>query len=132
MACGIAIAIMVLAGIIFYVAAEPLSAFFLGGYTSPVLPLAAHLLRIIAFVMLPLAVMMVFAGALRGAGDTRWPLAITIFGFILVRIPLAYYFINYLSLGVVGAWYAAIIDVTLRSILLSWRFFHGGWQHVEV
>jgi putative MATE family efflux protein len=132
MATGIAMAIMIAAGVVFYVAAAPLSAFFLGGYTSPVVPLATQLLRVIAFVMPPLAVMMVLTGALRGAGDTRWPLLFTIFGFLLVRLPLAYYFIDVLHLGVLGAWYAAIIDVTLRSILLSWRFFHGGWQHVEV
>jgi Na+-driven multidrug efflux pump len=117
---------------VFYLAAAPLSAFFLGGYTSPVVPLATQLLRVIAFVMPPLAVMMVLTGALRGAGDTRWPLAFTVFGFLFVRLPLAYYLINVLQLGVLGAWYAAIIDVSLRSVLLAWRFFHGGWQHVEV
>ena len=82
--------------------------------------------------MPPLAVMMVLTGALRGAGDTRWPLIFTLLGFIAIRLPLAYYFIDVLGLGVYGAWYAAIIDVTIRSVLLTWRFFHGGWQHVEV
>jgi putative MATE family efflux protein len=132
MATAAAMAIMIAAGILFYVAAEPFSAFFLGGYTSPVVPIAASLLRIIAFVMPPLAVMMVLTGALRGAGDTRWPLIFTLLGFIAIRLPLAYYFIEVLGLGVYGAWYAAIIDVTVRSVLLTWRFFHGGWQHIEV
>jgi putative MATE family efflux protein len=145
MASALAAVIMVAAGAVFYVAAAPMSAFFLGGYKSDVLPLCVQLLHVIAFVMLPLAVMMVLIGALRGAGDTRWPLAITLFGFIAVRVPLATYLVDHqftvplvagtfagLGLGVIGAWYAAIADVTVRSVLLCWRFFHGGWQHVEV
>ena len=93
-ACGVAATVMMAAGIVFYVAAVPLSAFFLGGYKSNVLPLCVELLHVIAFVMLPLAVMMVLVGALRGAGDTRWPLALTLFGFIVIRVPLAMYLVD--------------------------------------
>jgi Na+-driven multidrug efflux pump len=95
--------------------------------------------------MLPLSVMIVLLGALRGAGDTRWPLLTTLFGFIVIRVPLATYLVNSefvlpfigrtivgAGLGVVGAWYAAIIDVVIRTILLAIRFFHGGWQKIEV
>jgi putative MATE family efflux protein len=144
-ACALATAVMVSAGVVFYLAAAPMSAFFLGGYKSNVLPLCVELLHVIAFAMLPLSIMMVLIGALRGAGDTRWPLAITLLGFIAIRVPLAMYFVDDhftiplvdhtfagLGLGVVGAWYAAIADVTVRALLLVWRFFHGGWQRIEV
>ena len=43
MACAVASAIMVVAGIFFYVAATPLASFFLGGRSSEVVPLAAQL-----------------------------------------------------------------------------------------
>ena len=144
-ACGVATVVMIAAGVVFYFAAAPISAFFLGGYKSNVLPLCVELLHVIAFVMLPLVDHDGPHRRLRGAGDTRWPLAITLFGFIVIRVPLAIYFvddhftiplIDYtitgLGLGVVGAWYAAIIDVTVRAALLTWRFFHGGWQRIEV
>jgi MATE family, multidrug efflux pump len=49
-----------------------------------------------------------------------------------MTIPLVGITFAGLGLGVVGAWYAAIVDVTLRSILLAWRFFHGGWKRVDV
>ena len=137
--------VMTSAGVVFYLAAAPMSAFILGSYQSNVLPLCVELLHVIAFAMLPLSIMMVLIGALRGAGDTRWPLAITLFGFIAIRVPLAMYFVDNhftipllgstftgLGLGVVGAWYAAIADVTVRMLLLVWRFFHGGWQRIEV
>ena len=145
MACAVASAIMVIAGIIFYVAATPLAAFFLGGASGDVVPLAARLLRIVAFAMLPLAIMMVLIGALRGAGDTRWPLALNLLGIVLLRVPLAVYLAHETmtiplvdvamqgaGLGIVGAWYAAVIDIVARCVLLIGRFRHDAWQRIEV
>ena len=81
--------------------------------------------------MAPLALMMVLVGALRGAGDTRWPLALNLFGIVFFRVPLALYLahstihlplidytIHGAGLGVVGAWYAAVIDIVVRCVLL--------------
>jgi Na+-driven multidrug efflux pump len=102
-------------------------------------------LRVIAFAMLPLAIMMVLAGALRGAGDTRWPLVFTIIGLLLVRLPMAVWFaydsfsipltgivLYGMGYGVVGAWYGAVIDICVRCGLMMARFQHGGWQRVQV
>jgi Na+-driven multidrug efflux pump len=145
MACAVAVAIMVFAGAIFYVAATPLASFFLGGRPSEVVPLAAQLLRIVAFAMAPLGLVMVLVGALRGAGDTRWPLALNLLGIVLLRVPLAYYLshdavplpfvdssIAGAGLGVVGAWYAAVIDIGARCLLLMARFRHDAWQRIDV
>ena len=92
-----------------------------------------------------LAVTMILGGALRGAGDTRLPLAITLIGFLGIRIPLAYFLTQgYLGLpswdfsltgfqlGVQGAWYAMVIDIMTRSVLVLLRFLQGGWARVEV
>jgi putative MATE family efflux protein len=144
MACAAATGIMVAAGAVFYVAAEPLAAFFLGGRQMEVVPLAAHLLRIVAFAMAPLAILMVLIGALRGAGDTRWPLALNLIGVICVRVPLAYALAHSMlyvpvigpiagaGLGVVGAWYGAVIDIVVRCALLIARFRHDAWQRIDV
>ncbi len=145
MACAVASAIMVAAGFVFYVAATPLASFFLGGRPMDVVPLAAQLLRIVAYAMAPLALVMVLTGALRGAGDTRWPLALNLLGIVLLRVPLAMYlahdtmplpFLDYTiagaGLGVVGAWYAAVIDIVARALLLIARFRHDAWQRIEV
>jgi Na+-driven multidrug efflux pump len=145
MACAAASAVMVAAGIFFYLAATPLASFFLGNRPDVAVPLAAQLLRLVAYAMVPLALVMVLAGALRGAGDTRWPLALNLVGVVLVRVPLAAYlahttltipFLGYTvggaGLGVVGAWYAAIFDIVVRAILLIARFRHDAWQKIEV
>lgn len=145
MACGVATGVMVLAGIFFYVAAVPLAALFLKGSSQEVIPLAAQLLRVVAYAMAPLALVMVLVGALRGAGDTRWPLALNLLGIVFFRVPLALYLshgtihlplvdasIQGLGLGVVGAWYAAVTDIVVRCVLLMLRFRHDAWQRIDV
>lgn len=145
MACGVATAVMVLAGVFFYVAAVPLAALFLKGSSQEVIPLAAQLLRVVAYAMAPLALVMVLVGALRGAGDTRWPLALNLLGIVFFRVPLALYLahstihvpiiertIHGAGLGVVGAWYAAVTDIVVRCVLLMLRFRHDAWQKIDV
>jgi Na+-driven multidrug efflux pump len=75
---------------------------------------------------------MVLTGALRGAGDTRWPLVFTLIGFFGVRFPVAWLLAIAWGWGVQGAWYAIVADLTVRAALFSARFAHGGWQRVKV
>jgi len=132
-------------GVLFYFGSEPLAEFFLGARESSVVPLAARLLRIVAFTMPALATTMILAGGLRGAGDTRTPLLVTLTGFLTTRIPLAYFFahegvilagadweITGLGWGVPGAWYAMVIDTFVRCLLITLRFLQGGWKRIVV
>jgi len=145
--CLLAGGIMVTAGVTFAFGAEHLVAFFLGPSESlsEVAPVAARLLRIVALAMPPLAVAMVLSGTLRGAGDTRYPMVISFIGLLAVRIPGAYFLcweviplplwgveLPGMGLGVIGAWYAMVGDLTLRAGLFLVRFATGGWQRVEV
>lgn len=128
---------------LFYFAAEPLARFFLKDEAT--VQLSAQLLQIVAFGVPPLALMMTFTGALRGAGDTRWPLAITFVGLVGVRIPLAYVlalptsalpgalaWVGGYDFGVPGAWYAMLIDLGVRCLLIVARFSTGAWKNIAV
>jgi Na+-driven multidrug efflux pump len=88
---------------------------------------------------------MILSGALRGAGDTRVPLLITFAGYVLVRIPGAYWLawpelelpligvvLPAVGWGAAGAWIAMVTDTYVRAALVLWRFTHGGWTKVEV
>lgn len=127
-----ALAAMVLVGATFFFAAEGLTRALLGGQQSPVVEQAAGLLRIVAFALPFLAVVAVLTGALRGSGDTRWPLAFTLAGYLGVRMPLTYFLAHGLGWGVPGAWYAMLADLAFRAGLVAARFLHGGWQRVKV
>ena len=124
--------IMVTAGLVFFTAAEPLTRIFVRPDQPEVIALAASLLRLVAFAMPALAVTMILNGALRGAGDTRWPLFSSVSGAFGIRIPGAYLLTHYFTFGVWGAWYAMMADVTLRCLIVTSRFVHGGWKRVEV
>lgn len=133
------------AGLLFFFAGQRLAAFFTGGQDPDTEAGAAMYLRIVAFSMPSLAVLHVLTGALRGAGDTIWPLLVTFAGMLLIRVPGSYLLsmdsvpvigtnlvVPGLGIGVAGAWYAMLIDVVVRSCLVSARFYHGGWRRVIV
>ena len=132
---------MTLVGLGFFLNSDQITLFFTGNSGDPAGVLAAQLLQLAAVSMPFLATMMILSGALRGAGDTRWTLLITISGLILVRIPgacwLAWYGMrvpgtDLVVTGVVGAWVAMVADVIVRGILLLGRFCHGGWRTIRV
>lgn len=143
-AMAAAVAIMSLAGVVFFVWGEELAMVFTGE-RGDVAILTGKLMKIVALATPVLAVLMVLTGALRGAGDTRWMLAITFVGLVGVRLPLACLLawpevplplvglsLPGANLGVQGAWYAMAIDCSLRALLATTRFQHGGWRWVRV
>lgn len=142
--CGLAMALMCSAGLVFFVFGNALAEFF-AGETSSTTQMTAQLLRIVAISCPFLAVLQVISGSLRGAGDTAWPLMTTLAGLICIRVPGAMWLawdeiplpLFNTSLagwgwGVHGAWIAMVVDVAVRSVLLSCRFARGRWRHVSV
>ena len=136
---------MTVAGLLFFFQGRFFALLFLGDADTPVAVLTADLLQIVAVSMPSLALSMILTGALRGAGDTRWPLAITLCGYLLIRIPGAYWLawdeialplvgttVAGFGLGAVGAWYAMAADVVFRSLLVTVRFLQGGWTRIRV
>ncbi len=78
--------------------------------------------------MMPLlAVDFAIGGALRGAGDTRFPLIATILGLLVMRCGLAG-IATYMGLPVVYVYASLIGDYVLKSVLLVWRFYRGKWK----
>jgi putative MATE family efflux protein len=131
-ACAAGGGLMSSVALLFFFAAEPLAWLFLAPGEEALAAQTAALLRIVAMALPALAVHMVLTGALRGAGDTRWPLGFSLIGMLAVRIPLAYWLTQTLDWGVAGAWYAMAADIYVRCILVVSRFLHGGWKQVEV
>ncbi len=140
--CGVVV--MSLAGLLFYFAGEHLAQFFIGSPTE-LTRHSGNLLKIVACGCPALALLNVLTGGLRGSGDTRVPLAITFIGLVGIRIPLACFLawdqiplpftegtLSGLGFGVEGAWLAMVIDASVRSQLVLWRFWQGGWTKVKV
>lgn len=94
--------------------------------------LASTALRMAAISQPGLALYAVLAGALRGAGDTRWPLYLTLVGIWGVRLSLGYLGALALSLGLYGVWGAIACDQWARAILVIFRFRSRRWQTIRV
>ena len=71
------------------------------------------------------------AGALRGAGDTRFPLYTTLAGLVVVRGSVAG-LLAAMDFGVEWVFGALLFDYCVKSTLLSLRFRHGGWKKIEL
>ncbi|MCX7790865.1 MAG: MATE family efflux transporter [Chloroflexaceae bacterium] len=89
-------------------------------------------LRAAGLVQPALAVSFILLGALRGAGDTRWPLYSRLLTTWVVRLPLTFVVVGWLGGGLPGVWLAMCTDFTLQAIMVLWRFSSGKWQKIEV
>ena len=97
-----------------------------------VIELGTTFLKIVALLQVPLALTMVLAGSLRGAGDTRFIMIATMIGMWGVRIPIALVAGYWLTMGVVYVWLAMIADWTLRMALMLWRYRSERWKSIRV
>ncbi len=81
----------------------------IGRGTMPVLALAQPFM----------AVGIVLAQAMRGAGRTREALAVSVVGAVVVRLSATWFFAITLGLGLVGVWLGSTLDWMVRSALLA-------------
>ncbi len=87
-----------------------------------VIEMVAIGLRIDAFAQPFIAVSLVIAGALQGAGDTKSPMYSTIIGIWVIRVAGIYVLCLYLDMGIAGVWLVNAVDYALRSVFLLYRF----------
>jgi putative MATE family efflux protein len=137
--------VMCCMGVAFAVLAEPMFRLFCPEpHLQPVVDAGVPVLRLIAVAMPALASQIVFTAALRGAGDSRVPVLFSWFGFLGVRIPLAYLLtapqvdlgrlgvVPGYDLGLFGAWVAMCADLWVRGVFFGLRFASGRWKKIEV
>lgn len=97
-----------------------------------IIAMGSMCLRIVALAQPPFATAMILAGAIRGAGDTKYPMYATITGMLLIRLSLAMLLGVYLKMGLFGIWIAMAIDLYYRGILFYRRFNSGYWKTTKV
>jgi putative MATE family efflux protein len=90
--------------------------------------LAVACLVIGAFELPAFGVLFTFAGALRGAGDTRSPMIVALIGTFLFRLPLVYLLGAHFGLGLKGIWYGTLLDWIGRAVLMYFIFRAGEWK----
>jgi multidrug resistance protein, MATE family len=74
----------------------------------------------------------IYAAGLKGAGDTTYPLVLTVVLSWAAMLVPAYVVALVNGGGVYVAWCFATLYVVLLGLLMRWRFRRGGWKSLRV
>lgn len=80
----------------------------------------------LAIIFWPLS--FVLPNMLRACNDVSYPMVISVFSMCAFRIGFSYVFGILLELGVLGVWYAMLMDWAFRSICFVGRYLSGKWR----
>lgn len=95
---------------------------------TAVISSAALYLRIIGLAYIPFAVMFVFSGIFRGAGDAIASFLMTLVSTWVVRLPLAYCLSNVFKMGILGVWIGIATGQSLGMFLGYGYYKLGKWK----
>lgn len=90
------------------------------------------ILIIVAFVSLAQVSQIIFTGSLRGAGDTKFNAIVSLFSIDIVRPMLAFLLCHVFEIGVIGAWFALMLDQYTRFICVTVHFYRGKWRNIKL
>jgi MATE family multidrug resistance protein len=137
-ALALAVAYTSFWGLMFLLFRHELVAIFLGGDATP--QQAAEIIRIGGVLMICAAVFqafdaigIVYAGALRGAGDTIWPGIVTMLYSWTLIIGLGWLLVRFApGLESLGPWIGSAVYIIMVGITLAWRFERGHWRSIRL
>lgn len=120
--------------LLFVFAARSLVRVFLPGMDgggADIAPLAVTMLRLASLYILADSAQLVFVGALRGAGDTRWVMIVSVtLHWIFAAAALV--LIKVLRVDPVAAWLCFISMIILMGITFFFRFKSGKWREIRM
>lgn len=91
---------------------------FINEEEKKIMYLASLCLFIGAFEQPSIAISTVFSSALKGAGDAKTPLIVSLASSWLIRLPLIFYFIRFLKLSVIYVWWVTVIQWGVDAMLM--------------
>lgn len=126
----LAMGLMTAGGLVIFVFARPIARLFVAD--PVVVDDAVAFIRVLGAAQPLMAIDFTLGGALRGAGDTRFPLVAVALGFYGCRLGTAWVVASWLHLDLVWVWFAVVGDYLFRAILKAWRFQSGRWVRAVV
>ncbi len=97
-----------------------------------VLALGSAMVVVIAFFQIPDGLRMVAVGVLQGAGDTRFPMLVSIAVLWGTFIPLTWWLVIQRGASPAEAWQGGAACYALAALLLYLRFRSGKWQNMRI
>ncbi|MGA7871230.1 MAG: MATE family efflux transporter [Candidatus Binatus sp.] len=126
---GMAIVLMTALGVVFIVFAHWIAALFIDD--KQVIEYTVQFMYALAAAQPLMAIDWTITGALRGAGDSQFPLYGSLAGFYGMRLFLTI-LIWYHSGSIIYIWWSLLADYVVRSMVKVWRFQTGHWETIEV
>ncbi len=123
-------AIMVSFGVLFMTIPGPLTRIFTD--QQPFLSDVPRMIFHAGWAQVGFATYLVLAGVLRGSGDTRTTMWMTLGSTFCVRLPLVWVLGVTMGWGLEGVWIALAVELMFRGALFLARFLQGGWTKVRV
>ncbi|WP_407638858.1 MATE family efflux transporter [Bacillus niameyensis] len=71
----------------------------------------------------------VIINSLRAAGDAKYPVLIGAFSMVMMSLPLGYFFVFHLDMGLPGVWLAIAADEWTRAVIMFFRWRSRAWEN---
>jgi putative MATE family efflux protein len=126
-----AMGVMGALGLLIIGVARPVSGWF-GATGEATVDLTVSFIWILGAAQPLMAVEFALGGALRGAGDTRFPLFAILAGLFVFRLGGAAIVVMLLHGTVIQVWSCLLADYAVKAALLSARFASGRWKEIAV
>lgn len=87
-----------------------------------VVSLAVKVLKVVAVIQIPKALSYVYTFSLRGIGENRFPLYLSLAGVVVIELIVGFNLAFTLGFSLIGIWAAAGIDESCKLVLAARRF----------
>ncbi|MGD9819685.1 MAG: MATE family efflux transporter, partial [Desulfomonilaceae bacterium] len=77
-------------------------------------------------------IFIVYTGALKGAGDTKFAMWAQIVLAWIFFVPPVYFMIIYYGLGLYAAWIWLLIYIVILAVIFHFRFRSGHWKSIKI
>jgi putative MATE family efflux protein len=135
LAAKVGAAVMVVAGVVAAVFAEPIVGVFVGtegAAAAETVRLSAEYVRIRAVEFGFIGVLQVVLGAYRGAGNTKTALGFSLVALWLGRVPIVYLLVYQFDFGPTGIWIGMAAGQIIGAVAASAWFTRGTWKEAVV
>jgi len=122
--------ISTLMGLLMFIFRKPLVTLF--SADPKIIALGASIMILAALIQPFQSSFQIYAGALRGAGDSLYPALSLAVGILVIRPSLSFLLIHVWGFGLFGAWLALVFDQMTRFGLILVRYRKGKWIHIKV
>lgn len=93
-----------------------------------VIVLAAQLIMLAGLFQFSDGIQVAANGALRGLKDTRVPMAITLFAYWVIGMPVGWWLAFHRGMGARGMWIGLIAGLSVAAVMLFTRFWRSAWK----